>query len=210
VHLTAGLRHLACRRLDPRLRARRDTDPTVLGQQRLGNSPAEPSAGGGDQGALAPQAQLRDPMLEPWPRHRAEQQRLLLHRLVDDLAEGSLVEAEVAHWGCCWVDPITRRGSAVTDRSGSPRCRCVSQPTGRISGRVRAPVHVVVEDDHDAPWATRSLPVARRPRRTDAADRAGPAARTWLLASGPASGKPLVADSVVVRPLPHVRVRPDV
>ena len=30
------------------------------------------------------------------------------------------------------------------------------------------------------------------------------------LLSRPASGKPLVADSVVVRPLPHVRVRPDV
>jgi hypothetical protein len=39
---------------------------------------------------------------------------ILLHRLVDNLAEGSLVEAEVAHWGCCWVDPSTRRGSAVT------------------------------------------------------------------------------------------------
>ena len=34
--------------------------------------------------------------------------------------------------------------------------------------------------------ATRSLPAARRPRRTDAADRAGSAARTWLLVSGPA------------------------
>ena len=113
----------------------------------------------------------------------------MLHRLVDNLAEGSLVEAEVAHWGRCRVDPITRRGSAVTDRSGSPRCRCVSQPTGRISGRVRAPVHVVAEDDHDAPWATRSLPAARRPRRTDAADRAGSAARTWLLVSGPSRGR---------------------
>ena len=68
VHLTAGVRHLACRLLDARLRARRDTDPTVLGQQRLGSSPAEPSAGGGDQGALAPQAQLHDPMLDPLPR----------------------------------------------------------------------------------------------------------------------------------------------
>jgi hypothetical protein len=68
MHLTADLRHLACRRLDARLRARRDTDPTVLGQQKLGNSPAEPSAGGGDQRALAPQAQLHDPMLEPRPR----------------------------------------------------------------------------------------------------------------------------------------------
>src|SRR5215207_523765 len=65
LHLTAGLRHLACRCLDARLGARRDTDPTVLCQQRLGNSPAEPSAGGGDQGALAPQAQLHKPMLEP-------------------------------------------------------------------------------------------------------------------------------------------------
>jgi hypothetical protein len=68
VHLTAGLRHLASRRLDARLRARRDTDPTILGQQRLGNSPAEPSAGGGDQGTLALQAQLHDPMLKPRPR----------------------------------------------------------------------------------------------------------------------------------------------
>jgi hypothetical protein len=42
VNLTAGLRHLACRRVDARRRARRDTDPTVLDQQRLGNSPPSP------------------------------------------------------------------------------------------------------------------------------------------------------------------------